>query len=69
MANLVDRSGSVKVRVGGNTQDTAVLVDEIPNGADLTKDYGDTSNPVSPHPEFRTRFSLRHSATRPIHQP
>ncbi|KIM82064.1 glycoside hydrolase family 79 protein [Piloderma croceum F 1598] len=46
MANIVDRSGTVKVRVGGNTQDTAVLVNEIPNGADLTKDYGDTSNPT-----------------------
>jgi hypothetical protein len=52
MANIVDRSGTVKVRVGGNTQDTAVLVNEIPNGADLTKDYGDTSNPVSAHAVF-----------------
>jgi hypothetical protein len=65
---LVDRGGSVKVRVGGNTQDTAVLVNQIPNGADLVKDYGDTSNPVSAHAAFQTRYSLTHSATRRIRQ-
>ena len=47
MANLVARAGGVTVRVGGNTQETASLVDEIPNGADLSKDYSHTSNPVS----------------------
>lgn len=46
MANLVERGGRVDVRVGGNTQETATLVDSIPNGADLTKDYSHTSNPV-----------------------
>jgi hypothetical protein len=68
MANLVDRGGSVKVRVGGNTQDTAELVDEIPNGADLWKDEGAISDPVSPHQAARTYCSLTRSATRPILQ-
>jgi hypothetical protein len=52
MANLVERAGGVTVRVGGNTQETASLVDEIPNGADLTKDYSHTSNPVSCHAAY-----------------
>lgn len=46
MANLRQRAGSVKVRVGGNTQDTATLVDSTPDGAALEKDYGRVSNPV-----------------------
>jgi len=49
MANLVDRAGSVKLRVGGKSQDTAVLVNEIPNGADLSKNETAISVPVSPH--------------------
>lgn len=48
MANLVARGGRVDVRVGGNTQETASLVASIPNGADLTKDYSNTQNPVRP---------------------
>jgi hypothetical protein len=53
MANLAQRCGGVKVRVGGNTQETAKFVDSIPNGADLTKDYSHTTNPVS----YRASFS------------
>jgi hypothetical protein len=68
MANLVDRGGSVKVRVGGNTQDTAVLVDETPNGADLREDEGNISGPVSRHIAAQTYCSLTHSATRLILQ-
>jgi hypothetical protein len=47
MANLRQRGGSVKVRVGGNTQETATLVASTPDGAALEKDYGRVSNPVS----------------------
>lgn len=47
MANLVERAGTVFIRVGGNTQETASLVDSIPDGKDLTKDYSKTTNPVS----------------------
>jgi hypothetical protein len=46
MANLRQRAGSVKIRVGGNTQDTATLVDSTPDGAALEKDYQGSSNPV-----------------------
>ncbi|PFH50112.1 glycoside hydrolase family 79 protein [Amanita thiersii Skay4041] len=40
MANLVKRSGRVNIRVGGNTQETAVLVDRTPSGRLLEKDRG-----------------------------
>ena len=46
MANLRQRAGSVRVRVGGNTQDTATLVASTPDGAALEKDYGSSQNPV-----------------------
>ncbi|KAF8636113.1 hypothetical protein AX17_003816 [Amanita inopinata Kibby_2008] len=42
MANLVKRSGRVNVRVGGNTQETAALVDNTANGKLLQKDYNHT---------------------------
>ncbi|KAG1807867.1 glycoside hydrolase family 79 protein [Suillus subaureus] len=50
MANLRQRGGSVKVRVGGNTQETATLVSSTPDGAALEKDYGRSSNPTSTPP-------------------
>jgi hypothetical protein len=37
MANLIKRSGVVKIRVGGNTQENAVLVDSLDNGKVLEK--------------------------------
>ncbi|KAF7358218.1 Glyco-hydro-79C domain-containing protein [Mycena venus] len=37
MANIVQRAGSVMVRVGGNTQESAKLVDTLPNGRVLAK--------------------------------
>lgn len=50
MANLRQRGGSVKVRVGGNTQETATLVASTPDGAALEKDYGRVSNPTATPP-------------------
>ncbi|KAG1761827.1 glycoside hydrolase family 79 protein [Suillus occidentalis] len=50
MANLRQRGGSVKVRVGGNTQETATLVASTPDGAALEKDYGKASNPTATPP-------------------
>ncbi|KAF8636118.1 hypothetical protein AX17_003821 [Amanita inopinata Kibby_2008] len=38
MSNLVKRSGQVNIRVGGNTQEMAVLVDKTPSGRLLEKD-------------------------------
>jgi len=46
MANIKERVGSVYIRVGGNTQETASLVDSLPNGEILYKDNADTNNPV-----------------------
>ena len=49
MAYLKDRAGSVYIRVGGNTQESASLVDSLPNNAILSKDNADTDNPVRLH--------------------
>lgn len=46
MALLAERSGEVVIRVGGNTQDYATLVDQTPNGGILGKENVDTGNPV-----------------------
>lgn len=47
MANIQQRAGRVLVRVGGNTQETATLVDSLPDGRALEKDLLGVSNPVS----------------------
>jgi hypothetical protein len=46
MANLQARGGSVRVRVGGNTQDYATMFDSLPNGKMMEKEGQDTANPV-----------------------
>lgn len=46
MANIQQRAGEVRVRVGGNTQEMAKLVDSLPDGRMLAKDIGHSSNPV-----------------------
>ncbi|KAG1831103.1 hypothetical protein EV424DRAFT_1575213 [Suillus variegatus] len=50
MANLRQRGGSVRVRVGGNTQETATLVASTPDGAALEKDYAGIANPTATLP-------------------
>ena len=50
MANLVERAGWVQVRVGGNTQEDAELVSNLPNGTILAKDRNNTSGPTSTPP-------------------
>lgn len=47
LASVVDRAGRVRVRVGGNTQETATLVDSLPDDAMIAKDKQASSNPVS----------------------
>ncbi|KAI0823157.1 hypothetical protein BC628DRAFT_1325396 [Trametes gibbosa] len=47
MALLVERGGAVHVRVGGNTQETAFMVDSFPDGKIMEKDKEDASNPTS----------------------
>lgn len=47
MENIRERAGSVHVRIGGNTQDFATLVDSIPGGASVEKVGGVSANPVN----------------------
>jgi hypothetical protein len=46
MANIKQRAGSVHVRIGGNTQETATLVASIPDGKAIEKDKGSATNPT-----------------------
>ena len=46
MALIADRAGEVQVRVGGNTQETAFVVDSLADGKMIEKDKEDASNPV-----------------------
>ncbi len=46
MANLQERSGGVRIRVGGNTQETAKMVPELSDGRILEKDLTQVTNPV-----------------------
>ncbi|KAF9457308.1 glycoside hydrolase family 79 protein [Collybia nuda] len=46
MANIQQRAGGVRIRLGGNTQDFAVLVDSIANGHSLDKQKSDNNNPT-----------------------
>ena len=46
MSNIVARAGSVNIRVGGNTQENAVLVNELPNGTIISKDTSVKGTPT-----------------------
>lgn len=46
MANIKERVGWVQVRVGGNTQESAMLVQSLPNGSTLAKDLLNAFNPT-----------------------
>ena len=48
LSNLQARAGRVVVRVGGNSQETAVLVPSLPDGLTLEKDKSRLYNPVGP---------------------
>ncbi|KIL60002.1 glycoside hydrolase family 79 protein [Amanita muscaria Koide BX008] len=50
MANLVRRSGRVNIRVGGNTQETAVMVQNTTSGELLEKDYENTKGTTNSPP-------------------
>lgn len=47
MATLASRSGEVHIRVGGNTQDYATLVDSLENGVVIQKLSEDANNPTA----------------------
>ena len=42
MANLKERAGGVPIRLGGNTQEFAVIVDHLPNGRTFGKEDSGT---------------------------
>ncbi|TBU39718.1 hypothetical protein BD309DRAFT_409143 [Dichomitus squalens] len=46
LATVADRAGRVRIRVGGNTQETATLVDSLPDNEMIAKDKTDATNPV-----------------------
>lgn len=48
MALVAERAGQVDIRVGGNTQDYAVEVKNLPDNQAIMKYQVDSSNPVSP---------------------
>jgi hypothetical protein len=50
MSNIVRRAGNVRVRVGGNTQETAVMVPHLPSNRILAKNITGTSNPTQTPP-------------------
>ncbi|KAF8888693.1 hypothetical protein CPB85DRAFT_1334395 [Mucidula mucida] len=50
MANIQQRAGSVRIRVGGNTQETAKFVDTLPDGKMISKDISSSSNPTQTPP-------------------
>jgi hypothetical protein len=47
LSNVAERAGHVNIRVGGNTQDTAVFVSSIADGHAIEKQQGVTNNPAS----------------------
>ena len=58
MATLASRSGEVHIRVGGNTQDYATLVDSLPEGNVIQKLSEDPNNPTATPTLFFTRDLL-----------
>lgn len=50
MSNIVERGGEVRVRLGGNTQDFAWMVDSLSDGKILEKDLNGVSNPTQTPP-------------------
>ncbi|KAE9392594.1 hypothetical protein BT96DRAFT_864152 [Gymnopus androsaceus JB14] len=50
MATIQQRSGQVRVRIGGNSQETASQVDTLPDGKVLEKDLNGATNPTQTPP-------------------
>jgi len=67
MANLVQQGGCVNIRVGGNTQDYAMLVPSLPNGEIIQKQQTGNTNPVSSVPLLALLDADIHSTQRHKH--
>lgn len=48
MALIQQRAGRVHIRVGGNTQETATMVDSLPDNKVMQKEQTSNNNPVNP---------------------
>lgn len=59
MGNIQQRGGGVHIRLGGNTQDFAVYVEELENGHALDKETKDAKNPVRCYPSFIATLTNR----------
>ena len=59
LATLQERSGQVYVRVGGNTQENATLVNSLPNGKALLKTEASIVGPVSDFTFIYERLLMR----------
>ena len=46
MSLVIEGAGRVHVRIGGNTQETARMVQSLPDGKAIEKEKIDTHNPV-----------------------
>ena len=47
MSNLEERSGGVVIRLGGNTQEFAIMVPSLPNGSTFSKAASGSTQTVS----------------------
>lgn len=56
MSLLKQRAGGVHIRVGGNTQEVATIVDSLPDGKILQKGNINPNNPVSPPQPSRFHY-------------
>ena len=50
MSNIAERAGEVHIRCGGNTQESAVMVESNPNGLMIDKDYSSVSGTTNTPP-------------------
>jgi len=57
MANLKERAGGVPIRLGGNTQEFAVMVDHLPNGRTFGKEDSGTIATVWSKSQFLSSFN------------
>ena len=58
MSLLTARGGAVHIRVGGNTQDYATMVDSLPDGKAIEKDKSNTTNPVRVIRSYRPVYPI-----------
>ena len=62
MQTLVERGGPVRIRLGGNTQEFAFMVDDLGDGKAVSKQKAETNNPVSRSLPWPTLDTVLHVA-------